>query len=205
VAAEVGSVDYNTEMGRNEGRFAVVDSQGAAQALVFNDTSFTTAPPIADGAVEVLGTCSGCKVLEKVDFTGADIVTKFSETVRTAITRHPETNYVIVPYDFAAIYAAQGIRDAGGAGRIKLLSTGGNLANLDLIRKGDVQVMTTAESLEYFGYLAVDAMNRVFSGQDVPAFEAPQKVLTQSNLPAAGQPWSGDNDFAGLFKTAWGK
>jgi ribose transport system substrate-binding protein len=205
VAAEIGSVEYNTEMGRLEGRFAVADSQGSAQALVFNDTSFTTAPPIADGAVEVLGGCSGCKVLEKIDFTGAEIVTKFSETVRTAITRHPETNYVIVPYDFAAIYAAQGIRDAGGAGKIKLLSTGGNLANLDLIRKGDVQVMTSAQPLEYFGYLAVDAMIRVFSGQEAAPFEAPQKALVQSNLPPAGQPWTGDNDFAAEFKTAWGK
>jgi ribose transport system substrate-binding protein len=204
VAAEIGSVEYNSEMGRNEGRYAVADSNGAAQALVFNDTSFTTAPPIADGAAEILGTCSGCKVLEKIDFTGADIVTKFSEAVRTAITRHPETNYVIVPYDFAAIYAAQGIRDAGATGKVKLLSTGGNLANLDLIRKGDVQVMTAAEPLEYFGYLAIDAMNRVFGGQQPIPFEAPQKILVESNLPPAGQAWQGDSDFTVAFKTAWG-
>jgi ribose transport system substrate-binding protein len=204
VFAEIGSVEYNTEMGRNQGRFVVADSDGSAKAIVFNDTSFATAPPIADGAIEILQGCSGCEMVQKIDFVGADITTKMSEAVRTALTRNPDANYVVVPYDFAALFAAQGIRDAGAAGRVKLVSTGGNLANLDLIREGDVQVMASAQPLEYFGYLAVDALNRALAGDDPIEFDAPQKILVEDNLPSEGQPWTGDEDFTDDFKQLWG-
>jgi len=204
VAAEIGTVDYNKALGTAEGQFAIADSNANAKAIVFNDTSFVTAPPIADGAVAALKKCKRCKVLDKIDFTGADIVTSMSEKVRTALSQNPDANYIIVPYDFAATYAVQGVREAGKASDVKVLSTGGNLANIDAIRKGDAQVMTVAEPLEYFGYLAVDTLNRILQKSAAIPFNAPMKILVKSNLPPQGSPWTGDSSVAATFKKSWG-
>jgi ribose transport system substrate-binding protein len=205
VDQEIVTVDYNTAMGKTQGDYVVADSDGKANALVFNDTSFTTAPPISQGAYDEIKACSTCKVQPMINFVSTDLATKFSEQVRTALVNNPNVNYVVTPYDAAATFASQGVRDAGKANSVKVVSTGGNLSNLDSISKGDIQTETSAEPLEYFGWLSVDAINRAENSASQIPFSAPVKILVKSNLPAAGQPWTGDSDFRPEFQKIWGK
>lgn len=205
ITAEIVTVAYNKAMGETQGYFVVADSDGKANALVFNDTSFTTAPPISQGAYDIIKQCTTCKVQPQIDFVSTDLATKFSEQVRTALTNNPDVNYVVVPYDAAATFAVQGVRDAGKADSVQVVSTGGNLSNLDLIAQGDIQTQTSAEPLEYFGWLSVDAVVRAQGGAAQIPFQAPVKILVKSNLPPSGQPWSGDSDFEAAFLKNWGK
>ena len=205
VDQEIVTVDYNTAMGKTQGDYVVADSDGKANALVFNDTSFTTAPPISQGAYDAIKACSTCKVQPLINFVSTDLATKFSEQVRTALVNNPNVNYVVTPYDAAATYAVQGVRDAGKANSVKVVSTGGNLSNLDLINKSDIQTQTSAEPLEYFGWLSVDAISRAQNGAPQIPFAAPVKILVKDNLPPSGQPWTGDSDFRPEFQKIWGR
>jgi len=202
VAAEVGSVQFNYLMGELEAYYAIAASKGKVDALIMEDNSFTTAPPIAQGADAVLKQCSTCKVDAVVTFAAADLVTGMAGLVQTNLQRYPGVNYVFLPYDAAASFAAAGIRQAGSSA--KIVSTGGNLPNLAMIRQGQTEVATVAEPLEYFSYLADNDLIRYEGGAKPLPFNAPLKILVASNLPPAGQAWNGDSNFTGAFRTLWG-
>jgi ribose transport system substrate-binding protein len=202
VIAEVGSVAFNYQMGELEAYYTIAASKGKVNALIMEDNSFTTAPPIAQGADAVLKRCGSCKVDAAVTFAAADLVTGFAGLVQTNLQRYPDVNYVFLPYDAAASFAATGIRQAGSNARI--VSTGGNLPNLAMIRQGQIEVATVAEPLEYFSFLAVNDLVRYEGGAKVLPFQAPLKILVASNLPPAGHAWTGDSSFTGTFKRLWG-
>jgi ribose transport system substrate-binding protein len=202
VVAEVGSVAFNYQMGELEAYYAIAASKGKVNALIMEDNSFTTAPPIAQGADAVLKQCSSCKVDAVVTFAAADLVTGFAGLVQTNLQRYPGVNYVFLPYDAAGSFAATGIRQAGSSAQ--LVSTGGNLPNLAMIRQGQIEVATVAEPLEYFSFLAVNDLIRYEGGAKALPFDAPLKILVASNLPPAGQSWTGDSNFTGTFKKLWG-
>jgi ribose transport system substrate-binding protein len=202
VVAEVGSVPFNYQMGELEAYYAIAANKGKVNALIMEDNSFTTAPPIAQGADAVLKQCSTCKVDAVVTFAAADLVTGMAGLVQTNLQRYPDVNYVFLPYDAAASFAATGIQQAGSSA--KIVSTGGNLPNLAMIRQGQTEVATVAEPLSYFSYLAVNDLIRYEGGAKPLPFNAPLKILMASNLPPAGQAWNGDSSFAGSFRTLWG-
>lgn len=202
VVAEVGSVPFNYQMGELEAYYAITASKGKVNAIIMEDNSFTTAPPIAQGADAVLKQCSTCKVDTVVTFAAADLVAGMAGLVQTNLQRYPDANYVFLPYDAAASFAATGIRQAGSDA--KIVSTGGNLPNLAMIRQGQTEVATVAEPLEYFSFLAVNDLIRYEGGAKPLPFSAPLKILVAANLPPAGQAWNGDSDFTGSFRTLWG-
>jgi ABC-type sugar transport system substrate-binding protein len=140
-----------------------------------------------------------------LNFVSTSIPTTFAEQVRTALVNNPNTNYVVVPFDAAATFAVQGVRAAAMANKVKVVSTGGNLSNLALIKSNNVQTETSAEPLEYFSWLAVDALVRAQAGAPQITFAAPIKVLVSQNLPAPGQAWTGDSDFRSAFLANWGR
>ena len=201
VNAEISSISYNSQMGQAAAWYAIAASHAHAKVVVFRDTSFTIAPPIADGFVSVIKQCSTCQVLDVVNYTDTNLPTTFPELVNSTLERYPDATYVFTIADVYAIYAKQGIETAGSSAQI--LSTGGDEPNLALIRAGNTQVATTAEPLAYFGWLSVDAMVRLMNGEQVPAFNAPMKLLVRSNLPPAGQAWDGDSDFTHIFLSLW--
>ncbi len=203
VAAEIGSVPFNYQMGQLQAYYAIAASGAQVHAIVLKDTSFTIAPPISDGTVAVLKQCGTCTVDDVVTFGATQIVTGLPGLTQTALRQHPDANYVFTPYDAAVSFAAQGIRDAGSSA--KIVSTGGNKPNLALIRSGQTQVATVAEPLEYFSFLAMNELIRYEGSQKPLPFDAPMKLLVPSNLPPPGSTWTGDSDFVPSFRTLWGK
>jgi ribose transport system substrate-binding protein len=201
VSAEIGSIEANRLDGELAGWWTVKDSGGKANALVLNDTSFTTAPPIADGFKSVLEQCEGCKVADTVDFTGAEVATRLAGKVQTALQRNPDVDYVFVPYGAAGTFASNAIRESGQD--VKIVGTSGNASNIDQIRKGDVQVATVDKPLEYTGWEAIDALVRLRGGEEPAPFQEDVKVLDETNLPEGGQGWDGDSDYVPVFKQLW--
>ena len=203
VSAEVYSEDYNKELGRSEALYGIADSNGNAHVLALSDTGYASALSVYNGTVTQLKECSGCSV-DTLDFTSADIASNLNGMITTALARNPGINYIAAEYDSPALVAAQAIKASGR--NIKLLSTGGDKANLTLIASG-TQAMTAGEAIEFTGWFAVDTMNRLFNGQPVVPLPStgPNKILTKDNLPPTGQAWTGDSDFRPAFRTLWGK
>jgi ribose transport system substrate-binding protein len=182
--------------------YVISQSDGKANVVVLNDTSFTLLQPFQESLLKRLGECSGCKVEQVVEFTGADVTTRLAGLVSTALERHPDTNWVISPYGAIAIFASNAIRQSGRD--VKIISYASDAANNDLIRKDDVQVAAIDKALGYGGWRAVDTLVRLQGGEQMGTYEEPHKLLDKSNLPPAGQPWDGDEDYQAMFKQLWG-
>ena len=88
---------------------------------------------------------------------------------------------------------------------MKLASLLGDEENLNLIRKGDVQVADVAFDTTYEGYAAVDQIIRYLNKQKLfePHGEnVPMKVLDKTNLPEKGN-WTADNGYKEKYLRLW--
>lgn len=204
VFADIASFEENKNMGAQMGSYAIADSDGTARVILLNDATTAGVKEIIEGAVGELEKCVECQILATVEFLGPQIASGLSEMVRTALLQHPDADYIISPFDSASTFASVGVRDAGRADNIKLLSTGGNLANLAEIRKDGIQKMVATQPLEYYGWVAANAMNDAFLGKDsTTAYTLPTKIIDKDNLPKPGEAWSGDEDYRQQFRMMW--
>ena len=202
VTATVGSSSFNHQMGALGADYAIAASNGQAHALVLWTTTFALDPPIGHGQATTFKPCKTCTV-DVVHFAVTHLVTGVPGLVETALRQHPTINYVLTPYDASVSYADQGIRDAGS--NAQTISTGGNKPNLTLIRGGSGEVAVAAEPLEYIGFLSLNNLIRIEGGKKPLPFAAPLKVLVASNLPPAGQSWTGDTNYVLSFKKLWAR
>jgi ribose transport system substrate-binding protein len=110
-----------------------------------------------------------------------------------------------MPYDPSAFAVSAALRQAGLGQRVKLPSLLGDEENLDLIRKGNVQVADVAFDTTYEGYAAVDQIIRYLNKQKLfePHGEnVPYEVLDKANLPNTGN-WTAQSGYKEKFPALW--
>lgn len=192
------------ELGRALARWVISDSGGKANIVVYNDVEFGGVVEQVAGLMAGLEECADCTVDEQ-QMTAAQIATNLGQQVTGYLRTHPETTYVFAPFDPAAFAMVAAIRSAGMGDKIKVLSIVGNEENLDLIRRGEIQVADGAFDTQYTGYAAVDHIIRHLNGQSImePHNEnVPFIVLDKTNLPDSGN-WRSDIDTVGKFMALW--
>ena len=177
---------------------------GKANVVVFNDLEFEGVTRQHTGVMEALAKCGGCVATEQ-QFAASQIATNLGQQVVGFLRAHPDVTYVYAPYDPSAFAMVAAIRQAGMGNRIKLASLLGDEENLDLIRRGDVQVADIAFDLQYSGYAVIDQIIRYLNKQ--PLFEphgenVPYEVLDKTNLPEKGN-WASSNGYKEKFQALW--
>lgn len=201
---DVASFEYARDTGAAGAYYAIADSDGTANAIVVSDTSFVLGVERTKGQLEVLDQCEACEVAEEIEFQVADLTTKLPGQVQSALSANPDVDYILAPYDAAATFIAQGVKQAGRGDDVKIVSADGNIANLDMIRSGGPEVAVAANPLEWVGFVGIDNLNRIFQNEEPVPPEYPLKLLTADNLPPEGEAWTGDVDYVQLYKDHWG-
>jgi len=185
---------------------------GKAKIIEFKETDATATLQSSAGFRAELAKCAGCKVVDTVTFTAADLGTSLQQKAQQAFLSHPDATGVEVPFDgvlTAGVLAA--IRAAGAGAKLHVMGGEGDPANLDLIRSGGGQDAAVGTPSPWEAYAAMDGLNRLFAGED------PTKVKTgiglqiidkDHNLPASGpfRPIGRDRkpiDFERLYAKAW--
>jgi ribose transport system substrate-binding protein len=194
----------NYALGRSIGEWIIKDSGGKANVVAFNDKEFDGVVTQHAGIMDALHKCPGCKVDEQ-SFSANQIATNLGQQVVGYLRAHPDVDYVYMPYDPSAFAVAAALRQAGLGKRVKLASLLGDEENLNLIRKGDVQVADVAFDTVYKGYAAVDQIIRYLDKQklfDPHGENVPMKVLDKTNLPAKGN-WTADNGYKEKYLRLW--
>lgn len=194
----------NLALGHAIGDWIIKDSDGKANVVVFNDLEFEGVTRQHEGVMEALAKCSGCVATEQ-QFAASQIATNLGQQVVGFLRAHPDVTYVYAPYDPSAFAMVAAIRQAGMGKRVKLASLLGDEENLDLIRRGDVQVADIAFDLRYSGYAVIDQIIRYVNKQ--PLFEphgenVPYEVLDKTNLPEKGN-WTSPNGYKEKFEALW--
>ena len=186
--------------------YIIAKTNGTAKILNFRFVDSTFAIQITNGFESGIAKCSGCAVKD-ADIAMSDYSTPsgFSRKASAALLGAGDTSVVRVPFDsFVTEGVGQAVVNAGKAAETLVIGTGGYDANLNLIREKRGQSAVIASDQQWVGWSAVDAMNRVFAGdQPAPGGIGFKLIDADHNLPALGN-YRSAIDFRSAFKAVWG-
>jgi ribose transport system substrate-binding protein len=196
---------FTEKYGAAQADAVIAATGGKAQVIFFNDTEFSILKYTGEGFLKELATCSGCKVVDTVNFTGTELGSVLQQKAAAALLQHPEANAVKSPYTAATILGiSAAVTQSGRVGQIYVMGGEGFTPELDLMRAHQgVSAVMIAPS-DWTGYAAIDTMNSVFR-HEKPAFSGLgwQLVDSTHNLPAAGA-FLGTINYKTIYEKAWG-
>jgi ribose transport system substrate-binding protein len=200
-----GSVNVDhTKQGAAMADWVAADSGGKANVILVADTEFKELQERLDGFNSEIAKCSGCNVLTTVNSQIGTMAQRLPQAIVSALQSNPTADYVISPYDSNATFAAEGVRQAGKAGHVKVGGYEGDPQSIEAVRKGQIQAATIADPAEWMGWQAIDELVRNFTKDTVETTQVPWRLITKDNAPSGGKGWLGDFDFESKFKQLWG-
>jgi len=193
------------EWGKMVAAYVVTQSNGKADIQTFSLPVF----PILyefDKAFKaaIAQWCPDCKVTEHPQ-QGSDIGTKTPQSVVSAVTRDPSTNWLI--FDLGDLET--GVDAALAAAGLHGLHIGGLTADTPNIEglKNKKQDVWTAYSLPIVAYRQVDSFARKFENMATVNAALPTQLLTQDNVNSMvadpAQNYVGVADYRTQFKKLW--
>ena len=192
----------HADQGKLAADWVAVDSQGKGKVILVSDKVFPELLERVNGFTAELAKCEDCKIVETVDSTIAEMAQRLPGAIAAALSRHPDAEYVISPFDSNGFFASEGVRQAGKAGKVKVASYEGDPQAIAAIRDGKY-AMTIADPAEWMGWQATDELVRAFAAQ--PAADTPvaYRLIEKDNAPTTAG-WMGDVDFRAEYKRLWG-
>jgi ribose transport system substrate-binding protein len=188
LAAKTSSNSTVIELKQTDSQATLLESQGFEAALK--------------------AACSGCSIVT-VAFTGSDIGPGLQQKAQQALLQHPTSTGLFAPYDaLMTSGVAAAVQASGRAAQINVISGGGSVPNLDLVRQGRGQNADLVFVSRWEGFSSVDWLNRLFHGITPNGSNAPtgigfQLVDKDHNLTKSG-PVPSTVDFESIYKKAWG-
>jgi ABC-type sugar transport system substrate-binding protein len=154
---------------------------------------------------ELARACPSCTVTRQA-FSPPEAPQRLAGLVSAQLQQNPKINYVSGPYDAAATFIAQGIRQAQKTSNVKFVSAEGSPSGYQLIKDGDMAA-DLAISNQFPGWLAVDTLARKLANSQYPEEQLlPQRLFTnKEELPTSQLGWDMDFDYRAAFKKLWSK
>ncbi len=208
VFADLSGADYQS--GVTLGDWVVTNAAGShttANILEFEYPINNTVIHRDQGWDKALSACSNCHVVDKVQYSSADLQ-QLTASVAPAIETHPSVKYVMIDIGAYATYVVKAIQAMGGsfANNIKLVSYDCVPFQIAHIRSGVVEAACDGQASVYSGWGAVDQLNRALHHQTALSEYVPSMLVTKS-APATVTDSTGFNggfNFAANWKTFWG-
>lgn len=177
-------------------------TQGQGRIGYFSDRAFAVSDAYQAGfhkGIEQF--CLDCSTSFEVGFSATEIGTTLPARVKGALQSNPEVDMIYAAYDGAVGAIVPSMTQIGVS--TPLVGFDGNLQSLDFIRNNQIQVATMATALEWAGWAGVDAINRLFSGEEPVDSSPGYRLLTKDNLPPNGEAYTGDIDYAERYLEIW--
>ena len=193
--------------------YAVVDSDGTANVILFTDSIYAiaTAKTNADGRGS--RAAQGCKVLEVEDTPIGDLSNRMGQLTTSLLTKYGKTWTYASPSTISILISRRrrcsppaSIRRQ--AIRARSPSGDGSVPAFQRIRQKRYQIATVAEPLHLQGWMCIDELNRAFAGQPPSGFVPPPHLFIASNLDRDGGPnnvYEPENGYKDIYKKIWGK
>jgi ribose transport system substrate-binding protein len=191
-------------------QYIIASTSAHAKVIDFDETDIAATVYQDKGFRQQMATCGGCKIVDTVTFTGADLGPALQQKAQQAFLQHPDANAVVVPAD--AILTGGVLAAMKSAGKYGSLVIGGGEGGPDLISAMKAYPGHWGFSslpIAWEGWQAVDAANRLFNGQQ-PIHDSGmgyQIVDKTRNTPPGNEmiPFKNGQpiDFAGVYTKAW--
>lgn len=190
--------------------YVIAETNGEAKIILPVEKQPVITYKYAKAFEKAIEKCAGCTVYT-TPVTLTDLTTNKVESVAAAaLTAHPDANVVVAPYD-AMIQLGIGaaVEAARNSGR-EILLTGleGLPANIELIEEGVQDMAPGSQPIAWWGWAAVDGLNRVFAGEPQvdPGFGL-QVITKEQNLPTKTPYYNGNaksQGYAQNYRRIWG-
>lgn len=199
--------EYYNSFGANAAKYLIAATNGKAQVIAnLGKGGFYNY--INQGFMSTLATCSGCKIVDDVQWADADTAPNgpWIQAFTAALAKNPTANSVFIPFDSLMTTSGglEAIKDSG----LKLIVVGGNGNDpqvVQAVRDGQVTAITAAQDFRWLSYGAMDELNRYFNHQpSVPEGIGPAVVNATHGLPALGQAYTSPIDWIADYEKLWG-
>jgi ribose transport system substrate-binding protein len=202
---DVVAIAYK-EAGRTLADWAIAQTNGKANVLVVTVNEVPSTPAMVEGIEEQMDkNCPDCKVT-KVNVGIAEMGTRTTPQVASALVKDPTINYALPLYDSAlAPSVVAAIKQANATDRVKIATFNGTPSVLKMVASGEVE-MDLGEPLEWISYANMDQILRLVGGMEpVKDHKIPFRLFDKSNVAEAGTPPSETKGYGDSYRSGYGK
>jgi len=199
-------VEYFQAWGRITAQYMIA-AMGGKMNYIQNHGTEPLQENLNIGFNEEMKTCSGCKKLDEVTFTSADLIPNgpWLQRFRAALVKNPTADAIMYPFDANSVGAGGAKAAHEALPDAKQFGGSGQGPALDLVRSGVMTAVTGAHSPVWMGYAAMDNINRVLNDKPtVPEGVGFRPVDKDHNLPSTpGTDYQSPIDFKALYEKLW--
>ena len=200
------------EVAKAAGLYAVVDSGGKANVILFTDSIYAIATAKTNAEKAQVEGCAGCKVLSVEDTPIGDLANRMGQLTTTLLSKYgADWTYSIAVNDLYFDFSAPSLTSAGidpASGYPRQISAGdGSVPAFQRIRDKQYQIATVAEPLNLHGWQTIDELNRAFAGEQPSGYVAPPHLFTPENIDKDGgdrNTYDPGNGYKDQYKKIWG-
>ncbi|MEZ5215711.1 MAG: sugar ABC transporter substrate-binding protein [Ilumatobacteraceae bacterium] len=195
------------DWGAAKARYLIDELGGDVKVISYQEDDLLAVTDIYEGFERELATCDTCEIVERIEFTFADLLapTGLRDQTLAALQAHPEANAVHALYDgMSLLGVAQAVVDSGRNDEITMVGGEGFAPNLDLIRNNAGQDVAIAFPTSWTGWDSIDTVNRLLSGESNANSGIGWRLIDATqNLPEAGG-YEPDVDYRSAYRAVWG-
>ncbi|WP_066685732.1 sugar ABC transporter substrate-binding protein [Christensenella intestinihominis] len=195
-------VDYKA-IGVAIADWIVADAGNEGKVAVFGAKEYPSCMMTEAGVLESLNE-SDMEISDVMYFTGGQVGDTLNRQVIGYLQANPDTKYIFLPYDPAAIEVTEALSTAGYTD-VKVCSVLGTAQMQELIRAGSAAA-SAAYDMEYMGWGLADQIIRLLNDQELysPHGEnTPYCVIDAGNLPDEAGNWATSFDYKDKFLELW--
>ena len=200
------------EVAKASGLYAVVDSGGKANVILFTDSIYAIATAKTNAEKAAVESCKTCKVLEVVDTPIGELSTRMAPLTTALLLKYKDQwTYSIGVNDLYFDFAVPSLTSAGvdpATGYPRQIAAGdGSVPAFQRIRQKQYQLATVAEPLHLHGWQCIDEMNRALAGQPPSGFVANVHLFINANIEKDGGAqniFDPGNGYKDEYKKIWG-
>ena len=180
----------------------VADAGNEGSIAVFGAKEYPSCMATEYGLLDELA-LSDMQISEVMYFTGGQVGDTLNRQVIGYLQANPDTKYVFLPYDPAAIQVCQALSTAG-YDDVKVCSILGTAAFQELIASGSCASASSAYDMVYMGWGCADQFIRLLNGQELSSphgENTPYCVIDATNC--TGTDWISSYDYKSDFLALW--
>lgn len=195
--------DACTKEGTALANWIIADSKGKANALFVGTKTYACNIQRQQSFLDTMKACETCKT-DTLEFAIDAIQSGLPQQLQSAIQTKPDLTYIVGTFDAVALAATDAIRQAGKSDSIKVAGFDADAPNLELVKKGDIQVADITTGSTEPGWAAADAAARAIAGKELPPTVSTSQILiTKDNIGDIGKTYVGATGFEDQFKKLW--
>jgi ribose transport system substrate-binding protein len=193
------------------GEYAVVHSNGTAQAEVISDRQYQIVVTKSDAIEKAIKECDTCKLLSEDNGPFGEVPQRTPSLTNSLLQKYGKNlGYMLTFNDVYFDFVVPTLKSAGvdpGSPPFLISAGDGSESAYQRIRTGQFQIATVPEPAYMHGWQVIDELNRAFSGQPPSGYVTKVHLVTKDNIDADGgkdNRYDPQNGYKDAYKKIWG-